>query len=68
MTQAEKLDNLIRAAERCRAAASVDLIFASKAGAALLLAIHDLTEIDAVYDKALDTEREAGGSYMEAAE
>lgn len=42
MTQLEKLDNLIRAAERCRVAAEHNLIFASRNGVALINAMHDL--------------------------
>ena len=58
--QLNKLETLISMAERCRPAASVGHLFASRAGAALMNALHDLTGIEAVYDAAQDCAREAG--------
>lgn len=67
MTQLEKLDNLIRAAERCRVAAEHNLIFASRSGVALLNAMHDLTEVDGLYDLEQEARRECGMDCEQAA-
>lgn len=67
-TQLEKIDNLIRAAEACRPAASVDQVFGSRRGVALLNAVHDLLELDSIYDFARDIERDVCGPVTEAAE
>ena len=52
--QHAKLEAAIAAANRALPAASRGELFASRAGAALINALHDLTEVDALYDLAGD--------------
>lgn len=59
-SQLEKLDALISAAAAAREAARTERLFASCAGLALVNAIHDLLEVDAIYDFASDMGRELG--------
>lgn len=53
MTQLEKLNALIRTAENARSAAASEDLFASKQGRSLILAMHDLVEVDALFDTVL---------------
>jgi hypothetical protein len=55
-----KLKALIQAAECALEAASRDRLFASRAGFRLVNAMHDLTEVDALYDFAEDVAATAG--------
>lgn len=57
-SQIEKLEAVIAAAQSARHAAARNLLLASRAGVALLDAIHDLTEVDGVFDFAADVRRE----------
>ena len=59
--QLEKLENLIRAAEACRPAASVDQVFGSRRGLALINAAFELFECDELYTLARDIERDVCG-------
>jgi hypothetical protein len=58
LSQLDKLDALIAAAQRARIAAEHNLLFADRRGLALLNAIFDLVEVEGVYDLARDVERE----------
>lgn len=60
LSQREKLENIIRAAERALVAAEHGHLFGDRRGLALVNAIHDLLEVDAIYDLARDIERECG--------
>lgn len=59
-SQLDKLEALIAAAQAARHAAGRGLVFSSRAGADLLDAMHDLTEVDALHDFAQDVCREIG--------
>jgi hypothetical protein len=54
-----KLEALSRAIELCRVPAAKNNLFASRAGYQLVNAMHDLTEVEALYDFAEDVAREA---------
>jgi hypothetical protein len=55
-----KLEALSRAIELCRVPAAKNNLFASRAGFQLVNAMHDLTEVDALYDFAEDVAATAG--------
>jgi len=58
--QLVKLDAVINAAMAARAEASRENLFASQAGKILVNAMHDLTEVDGLYDKVRDISFELG--------
>ncbi len=60
MSQLDNLDALIRTAMRARMDARNGNLFVSRAGFALINALHDLTEIKEVYDLAGDVAMQAG--------
>lgn len=59
--QADRLDDLIRAAGAGRTAAESGLLFASRAGLALVNAAFELFECDELYDLADGICRDIGG-------
>jgi hypothetical protein len=61
-SQLEKLEAMIAAAQSARHAAAHDMLFASRSGVALAEAIHDLIEVDGVFDLAGDIRREIGSN------
>lgn len=58
--QRMKLEAAITALGRCRAAADRGNLFASNEGLAMVNALYDLTEVDALYDFAQDFAHEFG--------
>lgn len=67
LSQLDKLDVLIAAAQRARIAAEHGLLFADRRGLALVNAMFDLTDCDDLYDLAQQVAIECG-DYREAAE